>query len=333
MTTSADSSVGFAVESVYGTGVTPTRWFEYASESLNWNKSIQQGAGLRVGSRVARSNRRVVTTVDATGDVEIELFSKGLGSFLAACMGSGASTVVSGATYQQVFTLADTLPSLTVQKGLPRVDGTVDPYTFTGAVVSQFELSFENDDIAKLKASLDAKDVSTAIGYASPSFSTAGNLFHFAGAAIYSGTFTAPTSTALAAGATPLASVRSASVSVNHNIAKDRFNFGGSGRKDQPTVGLREIAGDLEVEYSGTSFRDAFLNETPMSLVITLSAGPLSTGNETFQVAIPEIKFDKDLPQADGPEMIKTSMGFTVLDGLTAAQPIWIVTRTSDTAL
>lgn len=333
MTTSADSSVGFATESTYGTGVTPTRWFEYVSESLNWNKSVQQGAGLRVGSRVARSNRRVVTTADASGDVEVELFSKGLGLFLSACMGAGASTVVSGSTYQQVFTLADALPSLTVQKGLPRADGTVDPYTFTGAVVSQFELAFENDGIAKLKASLDAKDVSTATAYAAPSYPVGGNLFHFAGAAIYSGAFTAPTSTALASCATQLASVRSASVSVNNNITKDRFNFGGSGRKDKPTVGLREIAGDLEVEYSGTSFRDAFLNETPMSLVITLTAGPLSSGNETFQVAIPEIKIDKDLPQADGSSMIKTGIGFTVLDNLTAAQPIWVVTRTSDAAL
>jgi hypothetical protein len=54
-----DCSVGFVAETTYKTGVTVSRWVEYLDESLDWNKNIKQGKGLRVGSRVARSARRV----------------------------------------------------------------------------------------------------------------------------------------------------------------------------------------------------------------------------------------------------------------------------------
>jgi hypothetical protein len=87
------------------------------------------------------------------------------------------------------------------------------------------------------------------------------------------------------------------------------------------------------VEYTNATFRDAVLNETPMSLVLTFTGAALTTGTETLQVVLPEVKFDNQLPQTNGTDLIVQSMNFAVLDNLTAAQPIWVVTRTSDTAL
>ncbi|MBT9255375.1 hypothetical protein KMZ30_07290 [Phycicoccus sp. KQZ13P-1] len=333
MTTFQDCSIGFAKESTYGTGVTPTRFLEFVDESLDFNKTIVQGKGLRVGSRVARSGRRVVPTADAGGDFSLEVASKGLGLLWEFLMGSGASALVSASTYQQVFTFGDTMPSATFQKGLPRVDGTVDAYTFLGCTCDSWELEFGNADIPLLKVTTDAKDVTTGTAYATPSYPSGANLFTFAGGAISTGTLTAPTSTALASAATPLANVRSGSVKVSHNPATSRFNFGGGGRKAKPTTGMREITGSLTVEYDSTAFRDAVLNETPMSLVLTYTGGALGTGNETLQVVIPEAKFDGKLPAANGGELITVDMGFTGLDNLVAAQPLWVVARTADNAL
>ena len=114
----------------------------------------KQGAGIRVGSKVARSGRRRHET-QAKGDLTVELTSKGLGTLLQTCFGTGVSTLVSGSTYQQNFTLGTgaTPPSMTVQKGLVRADGTVDPYTYNGGVVDSFEIDCPQGDIAKLKAS------------------------------------------------------------------------------------------------------------------------------------------------------------------------------------
>lgn len=334
MTTFQDCSIGLVPEVTYKTGVTVTRFFEFLEESLGWDKNVVQGQGLRVGGRVARSARRVVPTAQGSGEITIELTAKGLGLLLQAMFGTSASNLVSGSTYQQVHTLGDSPNSLTVQKGIPRVDGTVDAYTFLGCMVAGWELTIPNAGIATLKVTLDIGDLTTATVYATPSYASApANLFHFANASLSTGTFTAPTTTALASAATPLANVRSLTITCNNNLAGDRFNIGGAGRKEKPTVGLREITGSAVIEYANTTFRDAVLNETAMSLIATLTAGALSTGSETFQVALPEIKFDNELAKANGGNLITQAMSFAVLDNLTAAQPIWCVTRTADTAL
>lgn len=333
MTTFQDCSVGIVKEVTYGTAVTVSRWLEFTEETLDYTKNVVQGQGLRVGSRVARSGRRVVTTSEAGGDLTVECLSKGQGVLWEALMGTGASTLVSGSVYQQVFTLADTPPSLTIQKGIPRVDGTVDAYTFTGAQCDSFEVAFGNAEIATVTSSWNARDVTTATAYATPSYATSANLYHFAGGAITTGTVTAPTTTALASSITTLANVRSGTIQVSHNPANDRYNFGGAGKKSKPTVGLREITGTLEVEYDSATFRDAVLNETPMSLIVTYTGGALGVGSETLQIVVSEMKLDGKLPTSNGGELITVGMEFTVLDNLTAAQPLWVVTRTADAAL
>jgi hypothetical protein len=333
MASTQDASIGIGTESTYGTGVTPTRWFEYIDESFDFKKNIKQGVGLRVGARVARSARRVVPTADAGGDFSVEATSKGMGLLWQACLGAGTSTLVSGTTYQQVFTFADAPAALTVQKGLPEVGGTVDAYTYLGCMVSSFEIGFSNADIVTLKATVDAKDVTTATGYTSPTYATSPNLFHFANGSISTGTLTSPTTTVLGSSITALANVRGGSIQVDNNIKDDRFNLGGAGRKAKPTEGLRGISGKLDVEYDSTTFRDAVLADSPMSLVLTYTAGALSIGVETLQVIIPEIKFDTEMPKTNGTDMIVQSMSFAGLDNLTAAQPFWVVCRTADSAL
>jgi hypothetical protein len=98
-------------------------------------------------------------------------------------------------------------------------------------------------------------------------------------------------------------------------------------------VGLRSISGKVDVEYDSTTFRDAVLNDTPMMLIVNYTGGALSTGVEQLQIVLPEIKFDNELAKTNGTDLITQSMSFQVLDNLTAAQPIWVVCRTSDAAL
>ena len=335
MSTLLDASLGFAFESTFGTGVTPARWLEFSKESLDFEPNRVQGSGFRVGSKVARANRRTTVTTEAGGGVELEVITKGLGLWWQALMGAGSSTLVSGTTYQQVFTLSDALPSFTLQKGVPRLnaDGsaTVDALTFTGCTTSSFELSGDAG-LLNLKSTVDAQAVTTATALAAPSYTTGASLLSFAGASLYGGTLTAPTATALASGSTALANVKSWSVKVDHDLKADRYLFGNQGRKSRQVPVARELSGKLEVEYSDQVFRDAFLADTPLTLVVTYTGGALSTGTETLQVVVPEIRLDGELPKAEG-DIAVMECGFTGLDNLAAAQPLWIVTRTSDTAL
>jgi hypothetical protein len=333
MATTQDSSVGVAQEAAYKTNTTVTRWLEFVDESFGWDRTIVQGKGLRVGGRVARSARRVVPAAAGSGDVTYELTSKGMGLWLDSGFGTSTSTLVSGSTYQQVYTLGDSPKSLTVQKGIPEAGGTVDAYTFLGAMVASMEFGFPNADIGTVKFGLDIGDLTTATAYAAPSYPASPNLYHFANWTISTGAITAPTATALAAMATPVVNFRDSNVTINNNLRVDRFNGGAAGRKAKPLVGLREISGTATVEYDSTAFRDAVINDTPMGLLFQYTGGALSTGVETIQLVLPEVKFDNELVKANGTDLATQAMAFQVLDNLTAAQPIWLVIRTADTAI
>jgi hypothetical protein len=327
-----DCSIGFIPEVTYKTGLTPTRWVEYLDESLDWAKTIKQGKGLRVGGRVARSGRRVITSAMGKGDISLEATSKGLGLWWQALLGAGTSTLVSASTYQQLFTIGDVPTSLTIQKGLPELGGTVDAYTFLGCMIDSWEFDFPNDDIATCKATVNAGDLAVATAYAAPSYPTAPNLFHFSNVSYSSGALTAPTTTALAAGATPLTDIRGGSVVVNNNL-NIRLNGGGAGRQSKPPLGLRTITGKLDVEYDSTTWRDSVIGDTPLNLIVTYTAGALGTGFETLQLVLPEIKLDGELAKTNGTDLIVQSCTFEGLDNLSAAQPIWVVCRTADSAL
>jgi len=327
MTTPQDCSVGLGVESVYGTAVARTRWFEFLDESFNFVKNVKQGVGLRVGSRVASSGRRVVASAEGSGDLTIEAVTKGLGLLWQLGLGSGTSTLVSAGLYQQVFTLGDVMPSATIQKGIPRADGTVDAYTFTGCMVESLTIDCPNADNVKVKTSWNAKDMTTATAYTAPSYATGPSVFTFAHGAVYSGALTAPTATALGSAATPVASIRSGSITIKHNLKTDRYNCGGGGRKEKPFAGIREISGSLVAEYADVAFRDAIVNDTSMTLVKTFTAGA-----DVLQIVIPDVRFDGDIVKAST-DLAMQDIKWTGLDGLTAAQPIWIVCRTADTAL
>jgi hypothetical protein len=331
-----DLSIGLANETTFGTYVAPTRFYEFTDEDFSFEPIRVQGEGLRVGGILPRSGRRVTTRKQAAGSFTVPCISKGMGLLWQSIFGTSASTLVSGSTYQQNHTLiaGPVNVSRTIQKGLVRADGTVDPYSFLGCTVDEWEFVLE-DELATLRTTWDARDMTTAQSYATPSYVTTPNLFHFGHAAItVGGSVTAPTTTTLASGGTAVTNVRSFKVGGNRKINKERFNFGNSGLKKQQLVGGGEITGEIVVEYDVATYRDAFIADTALPIVLTLtSEEALSTGFAQLQIVLSETKFDGAIPVANNGELITVAHPFTVLDNLTAAQPIYVCQRTADTAL
>lgn len=339
MTTQLDCSIGAKKESVYGTPVVVDRFLEFTEESLDFERTFVQGEGMRPGSRLARSGRRVLTRDGAVGDITIEVPTRGLGFLFEAMLGVGASAEVETGLYQQLFTLTKTdyQPSLTIQKGIPRLGAdTVDAYTVHGAVCSSFEISMGNSEILTLSSSWTGREIVTDVAYATPSY-PATELFSFVDAAlIVGGSVTVPTSTALASGGTTVANVRDFSISVDQGHDGEGYNIGGAGKRSRrPAVGLASVTGSLTAEYDSTTFRDAVANQTSMALVATFE-GPsdIVTGEPaTLQVVVPDIRFEGELPKANGGDVITQSLEFTGFDGLVAAHALYIAIRTADSAL
>jgi hypothetical protein len=333
-----DCSLGLGAESTFGTYVAPTRFYEDAGASLKFDPNRVQGQGMRVGSRLARSARRVTTTKSGGGSTPVEAMTKGMGLLWESCLGTGTSTLVSGSTYQQNFTLTTSstgLPSRTLQTGVVRVDGTVDAISYLGCRVSKWKLSLDNGGILMLEPEWDVRDVTTAQSYATPSYPSSPQLFHFAqGAIAVGGVVTAPTSTALASGGTTAANVLDFEIEGDNKLNTGRYAIGSSGLKSAQVTTMPEIKGKMTVEYTDATLRDAYLADTELALLLTFtSTEALSTGFASLQVVVPALKLNGDVPSSNEGDVIQLDVEFDVLDNLTATQPLWIVQRTADTAL
>lgn len=342
MTTMQDCSIGLGEESDYGTGVTVSKFPEFLDEKLVWNPTFVQGAGMRVGSRVARASRRGLGKQSAGGDINLELVTKGMGVFFKALFGAVTSTAVPGQSgvFQHLFTPATTepLPSFTIQKGIPTLGGgATTPMTFNGAVCKSGELSAATGDIVKLKTAWDAREVRTDVAYAAPSYAVNPELLTFIHGTIkVGGTVIPPTTTALASGGTAAANISSFSFSWDNKIDDKGFNFGNAGKRGRRPVtdGLAELKGKIVAEYSDTVLRDAYLAQQQLSIVLTFQTS-LTIGTSakpTLEITIPVVVLEGELPSASGGKVVEQSIDFTGLDGLSGS-PIYVAIVSTDTTV
>jgi len=317
------ASFGIKTEATFNTGVSVDHFTEMNSESLKYNKNTVVGNGLRAGGKVQRSQRRVVTTSDASGDLEIDLPTRGLGLYLAHSMGTFPSpTTVSSGVYSYTYTLGDTsATSFTTQVGVPQYGGTVTPKTLTGCKVSSFELSVAAGEIAKGKFSIDAAGFTTSTSLATPSYPALGSVFHFAQGAI-------------TIDGSSVANIKDFSVSVDNVLKNDRYNLGAAGIKSQQVInGFRAITGSLTAEFTDTTLLAKFLADTSAALVLTFTGSTLSsTYKATLKITIHAAKSAADTPNVDGPGVVDVGFTFTAYDNGTD-EPMTIFYQTADSAL
>jgi len=318
------AQLGLKTETTFNTAVTVDRFYEFNSENLAYNKKTVVGMGLRAGGQLPRSQRRVVTTFESTGDFEIDLPTRGLGMLLGHATGTMSSaTLVSTGVYSYTFTLADVYGrSMTIQAGVPQYGGTVTPKTVTGAKIASFDLSVSNGDIAKGKFTIDGAGFSTTTPtLATASYALQGSVFHFAqGAVTIDGS--------------AVANIKDFTVSVNNTLKNDRYNLGASGAKaEQGINGFRAVTGSMTAEFTDTVLLTKFLADTSAAIVVTFTGSTIaSTYKETLSITIPAAKFNADTPNVSGPGVVDLSMTFDAYDDGTNP-PMTIVYQTADSAL
>ena len=331
MASPQDVAVEWAPESVaYGTPGTVWRALEFLSGAIKYDKAVVQGKGLRVGQRLARSSRREVVTVGGSMTHEYEAQTHGTGLLWQAMLGTGASTLVSVGLYQQVFTLGDSPTPLTVKQSVPQATAaTWGVFTAPGGMCKSFEIDAPNADLIKIKSDWDFQNVTgTTAGTLAPTYPAVGNLLTFVDTALSTGTLTAPTTTALAS-APITVSVRSFNVKVDNSLNLSRFNSGtGSGKKSKPIAGERKISGKFTIEYDATTYTDLILNDGALNMISTWTSG-----TDVLQIVLSDLRLEGDLPAPNAGELITHDCSFTGFDGGVAAQGIWIVQRTSDSAI
>lgn len=337
-----DHQVGIGVETTYGTAVTPTRFAEWDMDKSNhhFDPKFIQGTGMQVGDGgIDRASRSVSVVGQANGAVAMDYQSRGMGLWLNPFFGNGTSTLVSGSTYQHVFTSALSTPvttASTLEYGVVRADltGTVDAWRYAGVSMTKLTIACNTGEIASFMAEWDGKSSVLSQSPATPSY-PAGLLapFHYGQAAVtVGGTVVLPTSTVLASGGTAVTNARSFTFGLDNAPDVDDWALGGV--RNQPTV--RKRVGTLDITARDDSaVYDGYLTAhttVPITITFTKQDESLSVGFATLQLVFPSCKLndqDRPNPSVDTPT---NTLSMRVLKPDTGAA-VYIVHRTADVTL
>lgn len=302
------AQIGIAAESTYGTFVASTKFVEFTKEGIVLRKVTAQSAGIAAGRLVDLASRRVVTTKDAGGPLEMEVTNKAMGLLFQALMGTTVTPVQQAATtaYLQTHVLVDSFgKSLTIQKGVPLTTGTVTDKTFVGCKVISAEFSCEVGGMLTVSFEIDAKNCDEAQTLATASYPVMVP-FHFGQMGVKTGGFGAETAQD---------GIRKVSVKFERKQATDRYYAGQAGLKKEPITNDKvAISGSIEMDYVDTAIDDLHTSDAATSLVWEfIGANIASTYYETFRIKLPAIKVDSQPPTVDGPAVVKPTYSFTGL--------------------
>jgi hypothetical protein len=318
--------LGVVDESTYGSPLTPTRFFEFNSESIVVETGRVESPGIRAGTRVLRSDRRIPYIVGGSGSVELDVMSKGFGFWLKHMLGAVATT---GPAETTVYTHTGTIGDLTgdfftAQVGVPQIGGgTITPKTAHGGKVKSWELSCKAGETLKLKADLDFEDVEHSTALATASYPTGMEPLTFVrGLVTVGGTST---------------DVMDFTVKCDNGLKVDRRYLRNNSLKKEPVEsGLRQVSCDLTLDFDSLTHQNRVLSATAAGAqaAVVLSCEGLGTIGSTLKpkltITIPVVMFDGDTPNVGGPDVVpQTLKGVGLFDGTNSA--VSVAYQTVDT--
>jgi hypothetical protein len=346
-------------ESVYGVApsLSSARSYEFKSETLAMKKKTVQGEGLHAGGLYDRTRRRVLVNYDVAGNIVMDCPTRQLAFWIQYMVGSfgeaNATPAEIGTTgiYKSIHQPGSTFGySFCVQKGVPTADnGTVEPFTYVGNKLSDWELKVSKGGLAELTLGIDGRNELAGVGNSDPlnasvpTLATFGvptsgqgeNVFHFREATLFTGGTPTLTSgvVSLASEATAT-NVTDVSIKQTYKLDNERIFIGSNGFKAQQIEnGFRQLTGSITMEWlSSEAMYEAFAADTTTSLELTFTGPTVSTSNYLLDIIIPNIKLDGEPPKINGPAVVTQTIPFTGLDDETTT-PIQITYQSEDAAI
>ncbi len=316
------AQLGLKTESAYGTPVTVDRFLEFVTESVKSDIDRIESQGIRSGLRVGRSSRWAPGKQDPNGDLEFELANKGFGLLLRHMMGSIASAQPSAGpdptVWEHTATPGDlTDDSFTLQIGRPDTGGTVNPFTYSGVKVKEWEIGCKVDEIGSLKLGVIAKDETTATALATAAYPSGDSLFVFT-----QGVLTIAGSAF---------DVMEATIKGNNNLKDDRYYIGAATRQNPLENDFREYTGELSTEFLSLTAYNRFVNGTEAALTLKFTGATISNAYKYALEITSNVRFDGETPNVGGPEVVDLTLPFKCLNsGAGDSSALSMVYRTTD---
>ena len=341
--------VSAVAESTYGTPVTVTHFYEFLSENFQFNPTWLDGMGLKAGQAYNRASRTVVSQFDVNGDLTMEHTSGEAANAVADSMGFwwkfalGSTlttpTLVLGTAYKQVHTNGSKAGQfITVQVGRPQISGvTVQPFTYTGTKVTDWEFSCNDNQIAQLKVTCDGQTELTSTALAAASYPTPNGLFAFSDATVMTIGGTASTAggeTTVAGGSSIGSRVNGITITGSTPMKVDRYGLGNAGLKGEPIENaIPTITGTLSTEFfSRTELYDVFKTAGTTVLEIDFTkfdsagndANGVASGPNPYRLSfiLPAVKFKTGAVNITSPDVIPQTIGFQAYDDGSGTNPV-----------
>lgn len=322
----ADSQLGFAEETVYGTGVAVTRFLPFRSSSLDITRQRLDDPGLVSGQRTIRQSQLALGTGDVAGNVSWSVFQSDIAVLFEHVLGTAVTTGI-GPTYTHTITPSASVDGkgFTIQEGIPDQGGTVNPFTYTGCKIQQLTLNVSQDDLT-LEAAIVGQDWHTV---------SEGGVYVLQSAAYPAGlTRFLPQHFTLqidpdGAGAGTLTSrcVRSFQLTIANNLDTDRYCLGSTMRKEPlltPGQSL-EITGSIELEWEDINEFTRFDAQTITSMVWTLNNGQAGDDARTITGTMDIETTDGAKPQVTANQTVYLNMGFRAVEDTTPGDALTVV--------
>lgn len=320
------SQLGTKDEVTWGTAVVVDRFNEMNSESIQMDVQRIESSSLRAGTRVQREDRWAVNRKGAEGDIEMEVMTKGFGLWLKRMLGTVATSGPTDSKYTHTATIATlTGVSFTTQVGRPfAASTTVQPFTYNGCKVANWEFSNSVDGILMAKMGINAKDETTATALATASYPTGMELFTFAGGAI-------------TIGGSSVSIISDATVSGDNGLNTTRYGFGSQAKNEQVEDHHREVTFSLSADFVDLTNYNRYVSLTTagaQAQVVLTWTGPTLIGASSYPtlvITIPAARFDGETPTVDGPEMLTQTLSGKAFTPTAGTSAVTIAYGSADT--
>lgn len=305
-----DAQLGMAAESTYGQFSSPTRGFEFVSETLKYDVQRIPSKGIRRGRRTEQrwkpGNRKV------TGDINLELHAQDLGLPLSHVLGSPVTTGTD--PYTHTFTGLGNIDdrSMTIQVGRPSETGTVHAFTYLGCKFTQLGISCRTGEIVNAKFGVYGREEVTNEALATLTYDSEIDPFTFV-----EGSLTIAGS---------VVEVKSCDYNIATTLATDRHRVGANAGKPKKALvnGLAVIGGSFVADFESMTLYNRYVAGTSATLVLAFNAGA-----DRQLTITSNVRFDGETPNVGGYELLEQSQPFTAF-GSTDALAITAVLINSD---
>lgn len=305
---------GFAAEATTapGTRVTPTRFVEFVSEDIKYDKQRIESMSIRASRRLG-SGRWAAGIEEAAGSFSMELGPQGTGLLFKHALGAVSTT--GAGPYVHTFT-PGTLDdkTLTIQVGRPSLDGTVNPVDYLGCSITNWTLAAEVNQFLSAQWNIYGMTELVDQSLATASYPTGYSPF----------VFTQGTLNIASSGFC----VQSINLAMDNGLATGRHRICGT-NNSRPKValenGMRNYGGAISADFESMTAYNRFRNGTEAALSLEFDAG-----TSAKLVIAGNVRFDGETPTVSGPELLTQSLPFKFISTTSDAAAFTVTLTNSD---